>query len=59
MNGSYTPARNRVALQLMALLGMAASGIDLRLVDAAKQRDWDTVKVRFGTGTSSICSTFP
>ena len=44
MKCSSMPIRHSVALLLSAVVGLAAGGVDLRLVEAAKQRDWETVR---------------
>src|SRR2546422_9006491 len=44
MKCSSMPIRHSVALLLSAIVGLAAGGVDLRLVEAAKQRDWETVR---------------
>ena len=51
MNGHSMPAFKRVALLLVMLVSTAAVGVDLRLVDAAKQRDWATLTALIQRGT--------
>ncbi|MBI3493484.1 MAG: hypothetical protein HY047_17140 [Acidobacteria bacterium] len=51
MNGCTLLVRNGLALVLIALVSTAATTVDRRLVDAAKQRDWQAVKTLIRRGS--------